>query len=228
MRNQMKSAKTIALRVLLGLALGFFMFAGISTAAEWQGLHALDKKELTQKIEAFKRELNETQDNYALLKAIGIAYHIKATKDADTFAPKALQSLKKAHELNPEDTVTLCYLGGATTLMANTTWNPIKKSSYANNGIAMMDKAARKDPHNISIRLTRAFNSKGMPDFLDRKDIAIEDFEYIAAKLENNSISLAPCLKKDIYSSLSELYKEQGNDVKAKKYAAAASKLDNP
>lgn len=224
----MRITKTFALRVFIVLALGNFIFAGISTAAEWQGLHSLDEKGLTKKIDEFEKELDENQDDYHLLKAIGIAYHIKATGDAETFAPKALQVLEKTHKINPEDPVALCYLGSTTTLMANTTWNPIKKSSYANKGIAMMDKAVRNDPDNVSIRLTRAFNSKGMPDFMDRKSIAIEDFEYLVTMLENNSISLAPSLRQDIYSSLSELYKETGNNVKAEKYGASARKLENP
>ena len=57
-----------------------------------------------------------------MLKAMGISYHMKATRDAKKYAPKAVEFLSRAFETNKDDHVTMCYLGSATTMMAKTTW----------------------------------------------------------------------------------------------------------
>jgi hypothetical protein len=88
----------------------------------------------------------------------------------------------------------------------------------------MMDKAVRKAPNNVTIRLTRAYNSKGLPDFLGRKSVAIEDFEHLAAMIEKDAISLNS-IKKEVYLNLAELYEKTGNKEKADSYSTLASAL---
>ena len=195
-----------------------------ASAAGWHELNTMNETTLLERIDEFKRHLNQNPDDYEMLKTLGIAYHIMAMRDAQAYAPLAVEIFSKACEKNESDYVALCYLGSATTMMAVTRSNFIEKGSYANLGIAMMDKSVRRAPDNVTVRLTRAYNSKGLPDFLGRKSVAIEDFEHLAAMIEKGASSLN-YIKKEVYLNLAELYEKSGNKEKADSYSRLAGAL---
>lgn len=87
-----------------------------------------------------------------------------------------------------------------------------------------MDKAVKRDPDNVSVRMTRALNSKSLPSFLNRVDIALEDFEHLAGLIEKNSGYLTS-IKKKVYSNLAELYIKAGDQARAEKFRKLAESL---
>jgi len=198
--------------------------SSVTIAGGWHELRNLKAEELSAKISEFKKRLEQNSSHYESIKGLGIAYHIKAQKDAKGFASRAVDMLTRAREINKKDYETLCYLGSATTMMAKTTWNPIKKMSYANKGIALMDKAVKRDPENITVRMTRGYNSMGLPGFLKRGGIAVEDFEHLAEMIEKDPVSFSS-IKKEVYSTLAELYRKNGEEDKAEKYMKLAEGL---
>jgi len=193
-------------------------------AKDWHGLQDLTDVQLSEKISGFQKGLDQNPSDYEALKALGIAYHIKARKDAKEYAPRAVEFLSRAYEINKKDSETMCYLGSATTIMAKTTRNPIKKMSYVNKGAGLMDKAVKRDPNNVSVRMIRALNSKSLPSFLNRGDIALEDFEYLAGLIEKNPESLTS-IKKKVYSNLAELYIKAGDQARAEKFRKLSENL---
>ena len=200
------------------------VFCCSAMAGGWYELNTMDESELAEKIGEFRKRLDQNPEDRETLNGLGIAYHIMATKDAQEYAPLAFKILSKAHEGNEADCVTLCYLGSATTLMASTTNDLMEKSSYTNRGIALMDKAVRKAPDNVTVRLTRAYNSKSLPDFLERKSVAVEDFEHLAKMIRKGSLS-SISIRKKVYSNLAELYEEIGQREKAEDYHKFANGL---
>lgn len=203
-----------------------FFLATTVSARDWHELQDLSDTQLTEQILKFQERLSQNPSDYEMLKAIGIAYHIKARKNAKEYAPKAVEFLSRACEINKKDYETVCYMGSAMTMMAKTTWNPMKKMSYVNKGTALMDKAVRKDPDNVSVRMTRALNSKSLPPFLNRENIALEDFEYLADLTEKNPESLAS-IKKKVYTNLADLYTKTGDQAKATKFRKMAESLQD-
>jgi tetratricopeptide (TPR) repeat protein len=193
-------------------------------AKDWHGLQDLTDVQLSEKISGFQKGLDQNPSDYEALKALGIAYHIKARKDAKEYAPRAVEFLSRAYEINKKDNETMCYLGSATTMMAKTAWNPISKMSYVNKGAGLMDKAVKRDPDNVSVRITRALNSKSLPSFLNRGDIVLEDFEHLAGLIEKNSGYLTS-IKKKVYSNLAELYIKAGDQARAEKFRKLAESL---
>jgi cytochrome c-type biogenesis protein CcmH/NrfG len=193
-------------------------------AKDWHGLQDLTDVQLSEKISGFQKGLDQNPSDYEALKALGIAYHIKARKDAKEYAPRAVEFLSRAYKINKKDNETMCYLGSATTMMAKTAWNPISKMSYVNKGAGLMDKAVKRDPDNVSVRMTRALNSKSLPSFLNRGDIALEDFEHLAGLIEKNSGYLTS-IKKKVYSNLAELYIKAGDQARAEKFRKLAESL---
>ena len=190
------------------MAIAVLLAAPVS-AKDWHELRDLDDGQLAEKISVLQKILDQNPSDYETMKGIGIAYHRMARKNAKTYAPKAVEILTKALEANKKDYETMCFLGSVTTMMAKRTWNPMKKMSYVNKGAALMDKAIRKDPDNVSVRMTRAYNSKNLPSFLNRGHLAVEDFEYLADLIEKNPESYVS-IKKDVYTNLAELHSKAG------------------
>jgi two-component SAPR family response regulator len=179
---------------------------------------------MVKKITKLQERFNRNPSDYEALKELGVIYHDMALKDTKTYAKKAVNSLEEAQKVKPEDNVTLCYLGSAYTLMAKESWNPVSKSNYVNKGIECMDKAIKKDPDNITIRMTRGMNSRGLPGFLNRRQVAFEDFEHLADQFEKG-LKVPASLKSTVYKNLSGLYKEDGDKIKTQKYQAMAENL---
>jgi tetratricopeptide (TPR) repeat protein len=206
-----KIAKPLLFCMILLIGTGYVW------ARDWHELHDLDHGQLTAKVEALEKAVDQDPEDYETLKGLGIAYHIKAAEDAKGYAAKAVEMLSRAREMSPDDNETLCYLGSATTIMARTTWNPIKKMSYVKKGMELMDMAVERDPDNYSVRATRGLNAMHLPAFLEREPIALEDFEHLARLFEKDA-DADISLKRRVYKNLSEIYARRGEKEKAEKY----------
>lgn len=210
------------LKFIFGVCLALFFFMSTVWGEEKSQQGDLDA--MVKKSSKLQERFNQNPSDYETLKELGVIYHDMALKDAKTYAKKAVISLEEAQKIKPEDNVTLCYLGSAYTLMAKESWNPVSKSNYVNKGIKGMDKAVKKDPDNITVRMTRGLNSRGLPGFLNRRQVAYEDFEHLADLFEKG-LKAPASLKSTVYKNLSGLYKEDGDNGKAQKYKAMAENL---
>ena len=205
------------------LSLVFFLFTSLAYAEEKpedNGLAAM-LAQITQ----LQQRLDKNSSDYEALRDLGIAYHNAALKDSKVYAKKAVQYLEQTRQKKIDDTVVLCYLGSAYTLLARDAADPMDRMSYVNKGVEYMDKAVRKDPDNISdyvtIRLVRANNSMRLPKSLNRRPIAYEDFELLSS-LFQKGLKVPSSLKISVYRSLAALYQEDGNMAEAKKYQTMA------
>jgi len=172
-------------------------------------------------ITQLQQRLDKNPSDYEALRDLGIAHHNAALKDSKVYAKKAVQYLEQIRQKKIDDTMVLCYLGSAYTLLARDAADPMDRMSYVNKGVEYMDKAVRKDPDNITIRMTRANNSKCLPKILNRRPIAYEDFELLAS-LFQKGLKIPSPLKISVYRSLAALYQEDGNMAEAKKYQTMA------
>jgi hypothetical protein len=83
-------------------------------------------------------------------------------------AATAFEALRKPEASNP---VLLAYSGAATSMRANTTWMPWKKMSFAEDGLAQLDRALGllKASHDAPLQ-------QGVPAVLDVKFVAASTF----------------------------------------------------
>jgi tetratricopeptide (TPR) repeat protein len=200
---------------------------GYVRARDWHELHDLDDGQLRDTVGTLEKALDQDPEDYDILKGLGIAYHHRAKNDAKGYARKAVEMLSRAQEISPDDNETLCYLGSATTIMAKTTWNPMKKMSYVNKGMELMDRAVEREPDNYSVRATRGLNATHLPTFLEREPIALEDFEHLALLLEKDA-DADISLKRMVYKNLSEIYDRSGEKAKVKQYQKLYEEIDHP
>ena len=65
----------------------------------------------------------------------------QANKGSESAIEKSAEAFVALLKSEPGNPVLLAYAGAATSMKANTTWLPWKKMSYAEDGMAMLDKA---------------------------------------------------------------------------------------
>jgi len=94
-------------------------------------------------------------------------------------AVTAFAALRQGEPGNP---VLLAYSGAATSLQATTTWLPWKKMAYAEDGLALLDKALallgpshsavvqNGTPGVLDVKLVAANTFLAVPGFMNRKD----------------------------------------------------------
>lgn len=87
----------------------------------------------------------------------------------------------------------LGYLGYLQTVWANHTFNPVNKFSTFNKGKKNIEKAIKKNPNDIEIRLIRLAVQKNAPSFLGYNDNINEDSEFL--KNNRNQIKSEVLLK---------------------------------
>ena len=201
-----------------------FLFATPLAYTE-ERLEKMDLQVLSVKASQLKERLGQDPSDYEALQGLGMVYFNMALKNSKPYAKTAVQYLEQAYQKKPDDNVVLCYLGSAYTLVAKDAWNPFSKLSYANKGFERMDEAIQKDSDNITIRLTRAYNSKNLPKLLNRRSFAYEDFEHLAGLFEKG-LKVPPSLRVSVYRNLSALYEEDGKTAEANKYKILAEKSE--
>lgn len=163
---------TLRFRLLLCLHLSVTQAADIAP-------QDLNGQEAQNALAQYEVRISQNQQDIAALKAAGIILHQLNRAQADPLlVAKAETYLKKAVVLQGEDQETVAWLGSVTTMKAIFESDPGKQSFFVKLGCRMMDKAVKKVPDNIVVRLTRANNSLELPAFLMRTHYAIEDFQY--------------------------------------------------
>jgi hypothetical protein len=90
-------------------------------------------------------------------------------------------------------------------MMARDSWNFFTKLSEVNRGMNLIDKAIGKEPNNCVIRLVRAHNSLSLPDFLNRKPIAKQDFLLVQKLFTKDPTILDAETKADVVRQLDDL-----------------------
>ena len=65
----------------------------------------------------------------------------QASKGSESAIEKSAEAFVALLKSEPGNPVLMAYAGAATSMKANTTWLPWKKMSYAEDGLAMLDKA---------------------------------------------------------------------------------------
>jgi tetratricopeptide (TPR) repeat protein len=178
----------------------------------------MEKDKLTSIVSAEQAILKDNPQDAAALKTLGIAYHNLAALKTDDASAKAVETLTRAVDLLPDDSEALAYLGSAHTLAARDAWNVTAKVSNVNKGVALLDKAVRRDGNNVGIRMLRGNNALGLPDMFERKPVAKEDFTFIASRLEASGHG-DPVLLAEVYFKLAGL---DGDTTKRTAYLTKA------
>nr|VFK27561.1 MAG: hypothetical protein BECKMB1821G_GA0114241_102847 [Candidatus Kentron sp. MB]VFK32109.1 MAG: hypothetical protein BECKMB1821I_GA0114274_102946 [Candidatus Kentron sp. MB]VFK75639.1 MAG: hypothetical protein BECKMB1821H_GA0114242_10282 [Candidatus Kentron sp. MB] len=148
------------------------------------------------------------------LKRLGIAWHNLSVIEVDGASVQADKWLKKARDAAPKDYEIMAYYGSARTMVARDSWNVLTKMGTANKGIAIIDKAIRAAPNNVTVRMVRANNSLALPEMFSRRPKAREDFGFLHKRLDK--LDIPSETKAEICFKLGEILDEDGQREKAR------------
>ncbi len=102
---------------------------------------------------------------------------------------RAIRAFRGLFERHPNRWEAYAFYGSACTLRARDVIF-FKKMDYVREGFGAMDKAVQQAPDCSWTRLVRAINSYQVPRFLDRRDLAREDFDFLIQEVPSTSAKL--------------------------------------
>jgi len=113
-------------------------------------------------------------------------------------ADEALKLFEELHKEEPKDAEVLAFYGNACTIQAKFSFI-LTKLSWAHDGFNYLDTAIKEAPDDVTVRVIRALNSAQVPDFLDREQIAREDFAWIMKRVTDRPQDFTQELLRSIY-----------------------------
>jgi tetratricopeptide (TPR) repeat protein len=188
-------------------------------------LGSRDKGELNKIINEAEKGIGENPEDKNSLKKLGIAYHSLAHMEVKGTSEKAVEYLRKASKIDPEDFLILAALGSATTMVGRDSSGMIAKVKYTKKGNNMIDKAVAKDPDDFEIRLIRANVNINLPKLFGRKKMAKKDLLYIEETIKKSPKEVPSGAQAQVYYKLGTIYDSDGDDSTAKLYFKKALEI---
>jgi len=147
----------------------------------------------------------------------------------------AFTALLKTEPINP---VLMAYAGAATSMKANTTWLPWKKMSYAEDGMALLDKAlsllsAAHDaplqhqlPAVLEVKFVAANTFLAVPGFMNR---GTRGAKLLGEILISPLLATSPlAFRGDVWMTAAELAQKDKRAEDARKYLNEVVKTNAP
>jgi tetratricopeptide (TPR) repeat protein len=122
----------------------------------------------------------------------------------------AIQLLKKAKKRFQNDPMVDIWLANAESIMAGKATDVKEKVKWSQYAINDLDATVNKYPDNWMVRYIRARNSMNWPDMFHRKEVAIQDYEYLLSLSKKENSTVPDSLLPEIYYELGMAYKATG------------------
>ncbi len=148
---------------------------------------------------------------------------------------EAFSALQKAEPANP---VLLAYVGAATAMRANTTWLPWKKMTFAEDGLALLDKALamltaahsaklqHAVPAALEVQFVAANTFLAVPGFMNR---GARGAKLLADVLASPLLGAAPtAFRGDVWLVAAEQASKAQRPDEARRYLTAVINADAP
>jgi len=199
------------------------LLASSLAAAQVVPYGVVDRSRLSAIVKDAKMQLASKADDAGWLKAAGIASHQLAWLKVDSAAQDAVEYLKRACELEPADAELLAYLGSSYAMLARDSSLTVSKVSNANKGLALLDRAVRRQPENLTVRIIRGSVAYELPPMFSREKTAQDDYLFVL-KAQRAGAQVSPLRLSEIYFKLGQLAaRRKQADVAGKFYALARS-----
>lgn len=178
-----------------------------------------------QKLEAILREskahLKTQADHPGWLRAAGIASHQLAWLKVDSASEDAVEYLKLASGASPADALLMAYLGSAYAMLARDSTLTVSKVSNANKGLALLDRAVRRAPDNLTVRVIRGSVAYELPPMFSREKTAQDDFLFVLKAAQTGG-RVSPERLSETYYKLGQLAAKRGQAEVADKFYVKA------
>lgn len=163
---------------------------------------------------------------------------LKANAGDEAAIGEAVARFGELAKAEPSDPVVLVYLGAAIAMQARTTWLPWKKISYAEDGMALQDKAItllgpKHDaqlstgvPASIVVRFTAASTFLAVPGFFNRGEQGARLLREVLASAQFDS---SPALyKATVWMRAAKLAIDRKHPDEARRYLESVAGSGTP
>jgi len=148
-------------RLLLSLLAGSALVASV---------YSQDKsRELEQRLKTNPRD-------ESTLMELGRLYHDQGASGDGSAVDNGIRVFDQLLEIDSTNAVALAYRGALWTMQGRDSWWPPNKLKYMRKGCEELDRAIEMDPGNIMVHLIRGINGLGLPEYVGRLSISLEDF----------------------------------------------------
>ena len=195
-------------RILILFSLILFS-ANIYGEKKYELYKITNTKVLQKKIKEIEKKQKKSKED--LIKLVILYHNLGIYKKEANTTRKILEKIEKIYDRH-KDALIMAYYGSALTLMGRDLKNPIKKISYVKKGLKYIDRAIKKKPDSIFLRMIRGSNNYNLPSFFKRIDYVIEDFEWI---IKNGEDKIKKETLTEVYYKLGNAYKKIGKIEKA-------------
>ena len=136
----------------------------------------------------------------------------------EDLAGDVLEKLQKM--VDDEYTATRAsYLGSVTAKMADYSFFPWSKLSYADDGSILLNKAIKEEPNNVHIRLNRLNSFINFPDMLKKGHYTQQDARWLIANMGKEYIPKSAY--EDVNKALAQFFLKEKDETRYNKYHSA-------
>ncbi len=166
------------------------------------------------------------------------AQFIQAIQGDERATEKSAGDFAALLKSEPNNPLLMAYTGAATAMKATTTWLPWKKMGYAEDGMALLDKALarltplhdvpgpRKVPVTLEVRFVAANTFLAVPGFMNR---GARGGKLLGEVLASPLFAAAPLMfKGDVWLAGAKLATKEKRNDDARKYLGEVIKLNAP
>jgi hypothetical protein len=137
---------------------------------------------------------------------------IDGDKEAVQEAYFLLENIRKSY---PVTNRVDAYYGCILTLQGRDALDPIERLGKVRQGLKFLDDAVQNEPDNVEIRILRGYVCYHLPEvFFHRTAMAVEDFEYLVTRFENEPDIFSNEFFRQVLLDLISAYKTLGRDQK--------------
>ena len=177
----------------------------------------VDPRKLNDALAEAKAGVAANDKDVNALRVAGVASHQLARLRVSGTAQQAVDFLTRAVALAPDDAELLAYLGSAHAMLGRDSSSIVSKLTNVNRGLSELDKAVRKNKDNLRARLLRGSVSYEVPKMFDRKQVALDDYTYVAQMVQGGR-PLEKTIQAEVYYKLGALLLERNDRAAADNY----------
>ncbi len=129
---------------------------------------------------------------------------------------EAFSLLERIRFFSPGNPLVNAFYGSTVALLGRDAIDPQERMEKAQAGLKILDNAVSQDPDNVEIRILRGYVSFKLPNiYFRRTKTAVEDFEYLISRYEQNPDTFTEEFYCQILYDLGTAYKTLHQDQNA-------------
>lgn len=183
----------------------FIIFSLIVFMIGLQNCSDNSNKKKTDPFQTLEEQVRDHPKNVQLIVKLAKMYQFNGHPE------RAIDLLKQKKAEIPDNPTLEIWYANAESMMASKAEKVQDKVKWSQFAIADLDQTVEKYPENWYVHFIRGKNSLNWPDMFHRKEVAIQDFNYLLKFDQEHHGVIPDSIMSDIMYSLAKLYQQKEN-----------------